>query len=106
MYDLKHQIDNFGGLIKHRGRFYVDSNGKFFIYEKSVKADLKYHLIGKVEVKELATLIWIQGIPFPFELPRPPNRTELYAGILYIKKRPAYLYELSTRKWKDTWRKI
>ena len=23
-----------GGLIKHRGRFYVDSNGKFFIYEK------------------------------------------------------------------------
>ena len=45
MYDLKHQIDNFGGLIKHRGRFYVDSNGKFFIYEKSVKADLKYHLI-------------------------------------------------------------
>jgi hypothetical protein len=31
MYDLKHQIDNFGGLIKHRGRFYIDSNGKFFI---------------------------------------------------------------------------
>ena len=106
MYDLKHQIDNFGALIKHRGRFYVDSNGKFFIYEKSVKADLKYHLIGKVEVKELASLIWIQGIPFPFEVPRPPNRTELYAGILYINKRPAYLYELSTRKWKDTWRKI
>ena len=106
MYDLKHQIDNFGGLVKHRGRFYVDSNGKFFIYEKSVKADLKYHLIGKVEVKELASLIWIQGIPFPFEVPRPPNRTELCAGILYINKRPAYLYELSTRKWRDTWRKI
>ena len=106
MYDLKHQIDNFGGLVKHRGRFYVDSNGKFFIYEKSKKADLKYHLIGKVEVKDVATLIWISGIPFPFEVPRPPNRLELYAGILYIDKRPAYLYELSTRKWKDSWRKI
>ena len=33
LYDLKYQISNFGGLIKHRGRFYVDSNGKFFIYE-------------------------------------------------------------------------
>ena len=37
LYDLKYQISNFGGLIKHRGRFYVDSNGKFFIYEKSKK---------------------------------------------------------------------
>ena len=106
MYDLKHQIENFGGLIKHRGRFYVDSNGKFFIYEKSKKADLKYHLIGKVENKDFATLIWIHGIPFPFEVPRPPHRIETHAGILYVDKRPAYLYELTTQKWKDTWRKI
>ena len=106
MYDLKHQIDNFGGLIKHRGRFYIDSNGKFFIYEKSKKATLKYHLIRKVEQKDIVTLIWIQNIPFPFEVPRPPHRTELYAGILYISGKPAYLYELSTKKCKDTWRKI
>ena len=106
MYDLKHQINNFGGLIKHRGRFYVDSNGKFFIYEKSKKADLKYHPISKVEQKEFATLIWIKGIPFPFEVPRPPERTETYAGVLYVNRRPAYLYELSTRKYRDTWRKI
>lgn len=106
MYDLKYKIDNFGGLVKHRGRFYVDSNGKFFIYEKSKRADLKYHLIGKIETKDLASLIWIQGIPFPFEVPRPPSQLEKYAGILYIDKRPAFLYELSTRKWKDSWRKI
>ena len=106
MYELKHQIDNFGGLIKHRGRFYIDSNGKFFIYEKSKKATLKYHLIRKVEQKDIVTLIWIQNIPFPFEVPRPPHRTELYAGILYISGKPAYLYELSTKKCKDTWRKI
>ena len=106
MYDLKHQIDNFGGLIKHRGRFYIDSNGKFFIYEKSKKATLKYHLIRKVEQKDIVTLIWIQNIPFPFEVPRPPHRTELYAGILYISGKPAYLYELSSKKCKDTWRKI
>jgi hypothetical protein len=103
---LKYQISNFGGLIKHRGRFYVDSNGKFFIYEKSKKATLKYHLIGKIERKEIFTLIWIHGIPFPFEVSSPPARSELYAGILYISGKPSYLYEVCTEKKKDTWRKI
>ena len=70
------------------------------------KADLKYHPISKVEQKEFATLIWIKGIPFPFEVPRPPKRTETYAGVLYVNRRPAYLYELATQKWKDTWRKV
>ena len=106
LYNNKYQIDNFGGLIKHRGRFYVDSNGKFFIYEKSKKADLKYHLIGKLEHKDVATLMWIQGIPFPFELLRPPAPHIRFAGILYIDNKPSFIYELSEEKKKDTWRKI
>jgi hypothetical protein len=106
LYDLKYQIDDFGGLVKHRGRFYVDSNGKFFIYEKSKSAKLKYHLIGKLEHKDVATLMWIQGIPFPFELPRPPAMTMRYAGILYIDDKPSFVYDFSETLQKDSWRKI
>ncbi len=106
LYDLKYQIDDFGGLVKHRGRFYVDSNGKFFIYEKSKSAKLKYHPIGKLEHKDVATLMWIKGIPFPFELPRPPAAIMRYAGVLYIDNKPSFIYELTEAKKKDTWRKI
>ncbi len=106
LYDLKYQIEDFGGLMKHRGRFYIDSTGKFFIYEKSKSAKLKYHLIGKLEQKDVATLMWIQGIPFPFELPRPPDHTMRYAGILYINDKPSFVYEFSSTLKKDSWRKI
>jgi len=106
LYDLKYKLDDFCSMVKHRGRFYVDSNGKFFIYEKSKSAKLKYHLIGKVDSKVLATLIWIKGIPFPFEVPRPPHALQRFAGVLYIDNKPSFLYELSEEKKKDTWRKV
>ena len=93
-------------MIKHRGKFYVDSNGKFFAYEKSKKATLKYHKINKIESKDVMTLIWIAGIPFPFEIARPPLPTDRYAGILYINNRPSFIYEITDTKKKNTWRKI
>tara|TARA_R100000149_G_C5832936_1_gene107830 strand:- start:137 stop:616 length:480 start_codon:yes stop_codon:yes gene_type:complete len=106
LYDLKYQINTFGDMIKHRGKFYVDSNGKFFAYEKSKKAILKYHKINKIESKDVMTLIWIAGIPFPFEIARPPLPTDRYAGILYINNRPSFIYEITDTKKKNTWRKI
>ena len=106
LYDLKYQINTFGDMIKHRGKFYVDSNGKFFAYEKSKKAILKYHKINKIESKDVMTLIWIGGIPFPFEIARPPLPTDRYAGILYINNRPSFIYEITDTKKKNTWRKI
>ena len=93
-------------MTKHRGKFYVDSNGKFFTYEKSKKAILKYHAIDKIQSKDVMTLVWISGIPFPFEVARPPLLTDRYAGILYVNNRPSFIYEITDTKKKDTWRKI
>jgi len=106
LYDLKYKLDDFGAMIKHRGRFYVDSNGKFFMYEKSKTAKLMYHKINKVEKKDLATLVWINKIPFPFEVPRPPANTHFYAGVLYIDSQPSFLYETCETMKKITWRKV
>ena len=106
LYDLRHMIDGFVALSKHRGKFFVDSTGKFFRYEKSTIAKLRYHKIKEVIEKDVATLIRVENIPFPFELKRPPQPTQKYAGVLYIKNKPSYLYELSEVKKKNTWRKV
>lgn len=106
LYDLKYKLDDFAAMTKHRGRFYIDSNGKFFIYEKSKTAKLEYHRINKVEKKDLATLLWIKTIPFPFEMPRPPANTHFYAGVLYINSQPSFLYETCETFKKATWRKV
>jgi len=106
LYELRHMIDNFVDLSRHRRKFFVDSNGKFFRYEKSTTANLYYRRITKVIEKDIMTLIYVENVPFPFELKRPPEPTQKYAGVLYIKDIPSYLYELSETKKKDTWRKV
>ncbi len=106
LYNLKIMIEDFPSLFKHRGKYYVDSTGKFFVYEKSKVVDLIYHKIKKVERKDIATVLWLDSIAFPFETKRPPDAKYQYAGVLYINKQPAYLYDFSTNMKKKSWRKI
>ena len=67
---------------------------------------LKYHLIKKVQTKDHASLVWIEDINFPFEVPRPPDAGMYWAGILYEKSHPWLLYEFAEKQKKDTKRKI
>ena len=41
-----------------------------------------------------------------FEVARPPQNTDKYAGVLYINNKPSFIYEITDTKKKDTWRKI
>lgn len=104
LYPLRYMIEDFSGLIRHRGKFFIDTKGKFFRYTKSTKADIKYKKIEKVEKKEVITLIWVKDIPFPFEEKRP--QTAPYAGVAYLDGTPSFIYEYVSEKKKDTWRKI
>jgi len=104
LYQLRYMIEDFRGLCKHRGRFFVDTYGKFFRYTKNKKVDIKFKKIERQNKKDVATLIWIENIPFPFEEKRPVKGK--YAGVAYIDGRPSFIYEYSSEKKKDTWRKI
>ena len=42
LYPLKHQIDNFRGLVKSKDKHFIDTNGIPFIYEKTEFCKLKY----------------------------------------------------------------
>ena len=97
-------LSDFRSLAKHRGRFYVDTTGKYFSYSKTTKADIIYKKIDKIEPKEVATLIWVEDIPSPFEELRPIEAK--YVGVAYISGFPAFIWEFTNERKKKTWRKI
>ena len=92
-------------LLKHR--HWVDSKGKIITYEKTKVVALKYHLIKKVEKKDTCSIIWVSGVPFPFEVRNPPSDLAKFCRILYLDKiNPWLIYDFTQEKGKDTVRKI
>jgi hypothetical protein len=106
LYPLKRMIEDFTALIKHRGNNYVDTNGKYFRYTKSIKGDLICHKIKKTESKNIGTVVWLEGIPSAFTEKRPLPTEMRYARVLYLGKNPFLVYDYCTNKKRKTWRKI
>ena len=106
LYKLYSAIYSFQGIVKQKSSTFVDSKGFPFIYEKTTFCDLKYYKIKKVERKDVASILWLEGVNFPFAIPRPPEEGMLWAGVLHFKGLPWVLYEYSEEKLKDTRRKV
>ena len=92
--------------MKHRGKHFIDTNGVYWYNEKTKTATLKYHKIRKVEKKEIAAVVWLKDVPFPFVEARPPQDGYSWAGLLYKSGIPWKIWEYCEEKKKDTWRKI
>ncbi len=106
LYPLRYMINDEIELIKHQGKFFIDSKGEFIIYEKTEKVELKYHRILKVERLRGRSIIKVKDIPFPFDILRPTSSEEKWAGVLYRKGIPWKLYETVKERKNNTWRKI
>lgn len=103
---LKQAANNSIELIKSYERFFIDSRGKPFIYERTFWTSLRYHRISKVDRKVTASVLYLKGVNAPFTVPRPPPADVSWAGVLYYNGYPWRLYEYSREKRKDTRRKI
>ena len=103
---LKHSIDSLIGILKQKSKCFIDSAGTPFIYQKTMNSALKYYKIRKVERKEVASVVWLKDINFPFTVPRPPPIETTWAGVLHIGGLPWLLYEYSEERLKDTRRKV
>ena len=103
---LTRQIESIQGIIKQKKLFFIDSNGVPFIYEKTLMCPLRYKKIKKVSKHTTHALIWIEGTPAPFQVPRPPEDGFIWAGILFFKNFPYILYEYAETRKSDTRRKI
>lgn len=106
MYPLKYMIKDTRAYLEHQGKYYIDTTGRFIRKIKTIKAELKYHKILRMEKKGVATVLWIKDCPFPFTLERPLAASEEWAGFLYRAGLPWLLYDTANKKKKNSWRKI
>ena len=106
IYPLKYMVKNTADLLRHQGKHYIDNTGFVFTKEKNTVSKLKYHKIIRIDKKNVVSLLWIKDCPFPFELERPLVEGETWAGMLYRNNIPWLLYSTSSKKEKDSWRKI
>ena len=107
LYQLKKQADTLISMAKCKENVFIDTNGMPFIYEKTKWFSLKYLKIAKVVKKSKCSVIYVDKYKTPFTIPRPPDASMKYAGILFYNEQlPWRLYEYSETCLKTTRRKI
>lgn len=106
LFRLNKQVETVIGMMKQTSKYFIDSKGRIFMYEKTVFCDLIYYKIKKVQQKEVCSLLWLKGITSPFTILRPPEPGMLWAGILHFGGLPWKLYEYSETPLPKTVRKI
>ena len=106
IYPLKYMIEDIVGVLKHRGKNFIDSSGYVFTYEKTDTLKIKYHKILRKVKKGVCAVIWLKDCPFAFTEKSPPSAEVTWAGVLYRNDIPWKIYNYSDKKEKDTWRKV
>jgi hypothetical protein len=86
-------------------KHFIDSSGKLITYQKTKYHDLRYYKILKVILKDTSSLLWLEGISFPFELPRPPPHGLAYAGVLFLNGNPWLIYDFA-HSWSKSTRRM
>ena len=82
IYPLRYMIEDEIGLMRHRGKTFLDSGGRVFNYEKTETCKLHYNKILNREKKTIATVLWLKDCPVPFAEKSPPSEELTWAGVL------------------------
>ena len=82
-------------LLSCKYKYFIDRNGKPFIYIKTYFSSISNYRIKKIEKKKQASLIWAYGIDFPFTVIRPPINKYEFISVLHYDKSPWMIYEYS-----------
>jgi hypothetical protein len=99
---LNQSINSITGIIKNKtNTAYIDSKGRYFVYEKTKMCTLKYHKITQVVRKGHGCSVHVFGVQAGFAVPRPPESDIEFVGVLYFHKLPWKLYEFSTDRKKN-----
>ena len=60
IYPLRYMIEDEVGLMRHRGKTFIDNHGRVFNYEKTETCKIHYHKKLKREKKTSATVLWLK----------------------------------------------
>lgn len=106
LHPLKKAVINIYGLLHCNHKFFIDVEGKPFIYMKTLSSKLKTYEIKKIDKKDTGSLLWLRGINYPFTIPRPPQGAPRYARVLHLGPSPWMLYDYVSQPPKDTYRRV
>ena len=103
---LNRAILDIPDLVQCKTKYFIDSFGKPFIYQKEQQSKLKSYRIKRIEPKETASLLWLYDWPSPFTIARPPLGNPQYVRFLHYKGAPWIIYDYVRHPTKDTYRKV
>ena len=108
LYKLKTAIFFLADLIKLADpkQWFVDSNGKCFIYTKTRQVPLVYREITDIKRYPLCAIIEAKGIHGRHKSLYPPKEDQKFAGFLQMGHKSYLLYGFYEQLEKDTRRKI
>jgi hypothetical protein len=103
---LKKALLTLPDFIQAKTKFFIDSNGKPFIYEKTYSSKLVSHRIKRIDKKEVASLLWLNDWPAPFTLERPPAGDPEFVRFLHLNGAPWIIYDYVRNPTKTTYRRV
>lgn len=104
---VKKAIVNYAGIFKNSANnSYIDSTGIPFVYTRTRFSKLKSYKIRKIERKEVASVLWVNGLDAPFTLIRPPESGMAWVSILHLGSFPWVVYGFSEERLPDARKKI
>ena len=106
LYPLKRTLIDFSAVIRSGGKWFIDSNGVAFEYEKVKYTKIKAHKILRKIPKGVSTVLVIQGLNFRVAVSRPPPSSFEWALMMYLNKYTWRIFGYSDEKLPDSRRKI
>ena len=103
---LQKAILDIPDLTHCRTKFFIDNEGRPFIYEKLIRSKLKSYRIKKIDLKDSASVVWVYDWPTPFTVPRPPQGNPEYVRLLHYNGAPWIIYDYVRQPTKDTYRRV
>jgi hypothetical protein len=106
LFPLRKAITSLPDLIKCKHKYFIDSRGYAFIYQKTQNVKLKSYRIKRIDAKDVASILWLEGVPFPFTIERPPLPEYKWARLLHMGDAPWLIYDYATLEVKSTYRRV
>lgn len=105
---LKRAVMDIPQLLNCNKKYFIDSVGNLITYEKTYSSKLVCYRIKRIEKKDVASLLILEGVPSPITVKRLPMLVDRcpWARVLHVRGAPWILYDFVGTKRKDTYRRI
>jgi hypothetical protein len=103
---LRRAYTAYPSMLASKKKIFIDSKGTPFIYTKTNTCPLKYHRVKRIELKDDLSTVWLEDIPNPFTIPRPPYGDARYARVLYFNGYPWLIYDFALQRGKDSFKRV